>query len=164
MEIGKKKTVMHDKLIEILEPMLTARGFELVDLDFHRGKTVVVRLFIDRPRSQTGVSVDDCATVSRLLGPALEVEEVIAGAYTLEVSSPGVERPLTKGEHFVRFRGEKARLTTYEPVDGKTFFSGIIGDADDGSVTIDVDGERIEVLYHNVKKANLEFDFGKARS
>ena len=164
MQIGETNSPMLEALTSILDPMLQARGFELVDLEYHRGKQAVIRLFIDRLKGTKGVSIDDCATVSRLLAPALEVEDVVSGAYVLEVSSPGLERRLTKEEHFVRFRGERARLTTHQPVLDRTFFSGIIAEADEASVTINVQDERIEIPYSNVKKANLEFDFGKSES
>ncbi len=153
-----------DQLLELIEGMLSANGFELVDLELHRGKRTIVRLFIDRAQTDESVNVSDCARVSRLLGPALEVEEIFAGAYVLEVSSPGVERPLRKPKDFIRFRGKPARITTREEVDQRTFFSGLIAEANEQSVTIEMNGEWIQIPYDMVSKANLEFDFGDARN
>lgn len=149
-----------DRLMELVESVLAANGFELVDLEFHHGKRQIIRLFIDTVTSNEGVTISDCSRISKLLGPAIEVEELIPGAYVLEVSSPGVDRPLKKAKDFVRFRGEPARLSTIEAVDGKTFFQGTIAEASDESVTMNVSGEWIEIPYENVAKANLEFDFG----
>ena len=149
-----------DRLMELVESVLAANGFELVDLEFHHGKRQIIRLFIDTLTSSEGVTISDCSRVSKLLGPAIEVEELIPGAYVLEVSSPGVDRPLKKAKDFVRFRGQPARLSTIEAVDGKTFFQGTIAEASDDTVTMNISGEWIEIPYKNVAKANLEFDFG----
>ena len=111
-----------DRLLGLIESLLDANGFELVDLEQHRGKRMILRLFIDRIHSDEGVTISDCSKVSKLLGPAIEVEELIEGAYVLEVSSPGVDRPLKKAKDFIRFKGQPARLSTREAVDGRTFF------------------------------------------
>ena len=152
-----------ERLTSLIDALLDANGFELVDLELHRGKRMILRLFIDRIHSEEGVTISDCSKVSKLLGPALEVEEIIEGAYVLEVSSPGVDRPLKKAKDFVRFRGQPARLSTHDAVDGKTFFQGTIAEANAESVTMEVSGEWIEIPYENVAKANLEFQFGSAR-
>ena len=152
-----------DRLLGLIESLLDANGFELVDLEQHRGKRMILRLFIDRIHSDEGVTISDCSKVSKLLGPAIEVEELIEGAYVLEVSSPGVDRPLKKAKDFIRFRGQPARLSTREAVDGRTFFQGTIAEANLETVTIDVSGEWIEIPYANVTKANLEFQFGSSR-
>jgi ribosome maturation factor RimP len=152
-----------ERLHELVETMLEAHGYELVDLEVHRGNRTVVRLFIDRVHSDERVTISDCTKVSRLLGPAVEVEEIFTVAYVLEVSSPGVDRPLKKAKDFIRFRGQPARLSTRIEVGGKTFFQGTIAEANEVSVTMDVSGEWIEIPYANVTKANLEFDFGVSR-
>ena len=152
-----------DRLLELIESLLDANGFELVDLELHRGKRMILRLFIDRIHSDEGVTISDCSKVSKLLGPAIEVEELIESAYVLEVSSPGVDRPLKKAKDFIRFRGQPARLSTRDAVDGRTFFQGTIAEANLETVTIDVSGEWIEIPYANVTKANLEFQFGTSR-
>jgi ribosome maturation factor RimP len=131
-----------------------------VYLEYQRGDRGVLRLFIDKLVGDAGVSIDDCAKVSRLLSPALDVENILDAAYVLEVSSPGVERRLTKATHFIRFRGKRARLSTSDPVDGRTSFNGIIAEANEKTVTMDNEGERIDVPYGVIAKANLEFEFG----
>jgi ribosome maturation factor RimP len=152
-----------DRLVGLIESLLDANGFELVDLELHRGKRMILRLYIDRIHSDETVTISDCSKVSRLLGPAIEVEELLDGAYVLEVSSPGVDRPLKKAKDFIRFRGQPARLSTKDAVDGRTFFQGTIAEANLETVTIDVSGEWIEIPYANVTKANLEFQFGSSR-
>jgi len=148
------------RLEALCDSVLEPQGFEVVHLEYHRGKGSVLRLYIDRLSGDVGVSIDDCAKVSRLLGPALDVENILAVAYVLEVSSPGVDRPLTKPAHFIRFRGKRARVSTSEPIDGGTFFNGVIAEANEETVTIDKGGERMDVPYGVITKANLEFEFG----
>ena len=148
------------RLEALCDSVLEPQGYEVVHLEYHRGKRSVLRLYIDRLTGEAGVSIDDCAKVSRLLSPALDVENILDAAYVLEVSSPGVERRLTKPTHFIRFRGKRARVTTSDPVDGRTFFNGVIAEANEETVTMDNDGERIEVPYGAIHKANLEFEFG----
>lgn len=161
--MAESSTPEAERLHELVETMLEAHGYELVDLEVHRGNRTVVRLFIDRVHSDEKVTISDCTKVSRLLGPAVEVEEIFTVAYVLEVSSPGVDRPLKKAKDFIRFRGQPARLSTRTEVGGKTFFQGTIAEANEVSVTMDVSGEWIEIPYANVTKANLEFDFGVSR-
>ncbi|MCW5213715.1 ribosome maturation factor RimP, partial [Desulfobulbus sp. TB] len=99
-------------------------GLDLVDVQFRRESGWVLRLFIDR--LEGGVNVDDCAAVSRQVGTLLEVEDIIQHAYTLEVSSPGAERPLKRLRDFIRFSGKKIRVKLSEPVDNQHVFCGIL--------------------------------------
>ena len=95
---------MREALLNILEPAIEGLGYEVVELEFHSG---IVRVFIDRPE---GVTLDDCERVSRQVSGLLDVEDPIPGAYTLEVSSPGLDRPLRKTADFGRFAGQRARI------------------------------------------------------
>ncbi len=164
-----------DRLIGMIEPVAAREGFELVDLVLNRGpKRYLLRVMIDRagrvdykPPARVpgetlatdGVSVTDCARVSKLISPLLDVEDLIADAYTLEVSSPGVNRPLRTPSHFRRAVGMKTRVKTRVPVDGESFFIAPIATADDEAVTLDVRGESVVVPYRLIQRANLEFEF-----
>ena len=132
-----------DRVIGIVEnfatPLLDEMGLELVEVQFRQESGWKLRLFIDR---NEGVNVDDCASVSRQVATYLEVEDIIGHAYTLEVSSPGIERPLKRLEDFVRFSGKKIRVKLSEPVDDQHVFCGILTGVDEGknSITLAVDG------------------------
>jgi ribosome maturation factor RimP len=120
-------------------PLLDEMGLELVEVQFRQESGWVLRLFIDR---NEGLNVDDCASVSRQVATYLEVEDIIRHAYTLEVSSPGAERPLKRLEEFVRFSGKKIRVKLNDPVDNKRVFCGILTGVNEekNSITLAVDG------------------------
>ena len=125
---------------------------------------MVLRIQIDRPgpsaTAEDSVSVDDCASVSRDLSAMLDVDDVVPSAYTLEVSSPGLDRPLRRAEDYRRFAGRRAKLVTREAVDGQTFFRGTLGGVDDGLVLIDADDKmRHRVPLGVITRANLEVEF-----
>jgi len=137
-----------------LGPELAEQGFELVEVEFEgTGARRTLRLYIDRA---DGVTVDHCATVSHLVSPLLDVKDFIDGAYMLEVSSPGIARPLRKSEDFTRFAGERVKVKTYEPVQGRKRFSGILLGLRDGLVELDCGGTPCSVHLENLKKANLD--------
>ena len=114
-------------------------GLELVEVQFRQESGWILRLFIDR---NEGVNVDDCASVSRQVATYLEVEDIIRHAYTLEVSSPGVERPLKRLKEFIRFSGKKIRVKLNDPVDNQRIFCGILTGVDEekNNITLAVDG------------------------
>lgn len=150
----KGKSAIEERLIAVVEPVLEAMGLELVDLELKReagGK--ILRVFIDSP---AGVDLDTCADASEALSARLDVEDPIEGPYTLEVSSPGLERPLTKKEHFARYIGERARIRTSEPLEGRREFVGVITEADDAGVEIEVEGKRYRIRYDLIARANLK--------
>jgi ribosome maturation factor RimP len=140
-------------------------GLEIFDVQYRReAHGMVLRIQIDRPgpaaTADDSVSVDDCANVSRDLSAMLDVEDVVPSAYTLEVSSPGLDRPLRRAEDYQRFAGRRARLVVRQAVDGQTFFRGILGGVDDGDVLIDADDKkRHRVPLGVITRANLEVDF-----
>jgi ribosome maturation factor RimP len=135
--------VSADRIIRATEalarPIAEELGLELVEVQFRRESGWVLRLFIDR--EQGGVHVDDCAAVSRQVGAALEVEDIINHAYTLEVSSPGAERPLKRVEDFVRFAGRRIRIKLKEPVNSEYVFFGTLTavDAEHRQIILDAD-------------------------
>jgi len=134
-------------------PVLDDMGLELVEVQFRRESAGwLLRLFIDR---EDGVNVDDCASVSRQISAYLEVEDLIEHAYSLEVSSPGLERPLKKKEDFVRFTGRKARIKLKEPIDGQRVFFGLLGAVDENTITLLVDGQQMKIDLDVVVRARL---------
>jgi len=146
-----------DRLITTIwsfaEPLLADMGMELVEIQFRReGHGWVLRLFIDK---EGGVAIDDCAAVSREIGAYLEVEDLIDHAYHLEVSSPGLERPLKKREDFVRFIGKLARIKLKEPVAGQRVLIGTLQGMEGEAVVLALDGETVRVDMENISKARL---------
>ena len=136
-----------------VEPVANELGLELVEVQFRReGGGWVLRLFIDR---EGGVTVDDCASLSRQVSAYLEVEDCIEQAYTLEVSSPGVERPLKRKEDYIRFAGRKARIKLKNPVNGQRVFIGLLGELHDNKILLDVDGQQMEIDLGAIARARL---------
>ena len=122
----------------MLEPVVERLGYELSDLEVRLGgRDAVVRLFIDQPG---GVGLDDCEKVSRAVSALLDVEDPLPGHYALEVSSPGLDRKLTKIEHFQRFTGETVKVQMRFPVAGRRRFRGKLLSSDDENIVVDVDG------------------------
>ena len=137
-----------------LEPHLAEQGYELVELEFARqGRHGVLRLFVDR---EGGVTLDHCQALSQLVSPILDAADFIDGSYMLEVSSPGIDRPLRKPEDFQRFAGERVKLKTETPVEGRKRFRGTLAGFRDGLVQLECDGETYSVHVENVRKANLD--------
>jgi ribosome maturation factor RimP len=140
-------------------------GLEIFDIQFRReAGGMVLRIQIDRPgpaaTAEDSVSVEDCANVSRDLGAMLDVEDVVPTAYTLEVSSPGLDRPLRHADDYRRFAGRRAKLVMREAVDGHTFLRGTLGGVDGGTVLIDgEDKKRHRVPLGVITRANLEVEF-----
>jgi ribosome maturation factor RimP len=140
-------------------------GLEIFDVQFRReAPGMVLRIQIDRPgpaaTAEDCVSVDDCARVSRDLSALLDVEDVVPIAYTLEVSSPGLDRPLRQADDYRRFTGRRAKIVMRERVDGQGFFRGRLGGVDGTDVLVDADdGRTHRVPLHVITRANLEVEF-----
>jgi ribosome maturation factor RimP len=140
-------------------------GLDIFDVQFRReGGGMVLRVQIDRPgpaaTADESVSVEDCARVSRDLSAMLDVEDVVPAAYTLEVSSPGLDRPLRRSDDYRRFAGRRATIVTREPVDGQTFLRGTLAGVEDGAVVIDAeDHRRHRVPLDAISRAQLEVEF-----
>jgi ribosome maturation factor RimP len=140
-------------------------GLDLFDVQFRReGPGMVLRVQIDRPgaaaTAEECVSVEDCARVSRDLSALLDVEDVVPTAYVLEVSSPGLDRPLRREADYDRFAGRRAKLVMRVAVDGQMFFKGRLGGVEAHAVVIETDdGRRHRVPMHVITRANLEVDF-----
>lgn len=143
----------------LIEKKLGELGVELVDLEFKReaaGK--VLRLFIDEPG---GVDLNRCEQVSQALSSLLDEADVIKGSYFLEVSSPGLERRLTKPQHFQRFSGHKVKLQLKEKVNGRKKFSGKLAATNETGIIIETEKEKFHFNYDQIEKANLIYEFNE---
>jgi ribosome maturation factor RimP len=152
----------------LVEPLVRAEGLELVELEFlkeHEGW--VLRLFIDRPghdpsKKEGGVGLEECSRVSHAVETALEVEGFIDHAYHLEVSSPGLNRPLKKVEHFERVKGKQIRVKTFAPLGDppRRNFLGALVEVTPESVSVEIEGAgQYRIPLRDIAKANLEFEF-----
>jgi len=145
-------TVQKERLIKLLEPPVQALGYELVDLEARIGGSGLLRIYIDQ---DTGINLDDCERVSRQLGAFLDVEAPIPGSYRLEVSSPGLDRPLRTAEHFRRFTGHEAKVRLVHPVEGRRNFRGRLIGLEDERILIEIDGKTWELPHADVVSAHL---------
>lgn len=163
----KSPTVFFEKvqIREVVEPVCEAYGVVLVDARFVNEGGRVLKVLIERPGSVpeagSGVTLVDCQEVSRDLSVVLDVNEdlVPKGAYRLEVSSPGLERPLFGIVDYVRFVGREARVQTARPIDGRRRFTGVLQGVDDDVVLLDQDGVRVRVPHKDIVKASLVYRF-----
>jgi ribosome maturation factor RimP len=147
------------KSVKILvTPVIEAAGMELADVEFKKeGKSWYLRIFIDKP---TGVTLADCEKVSREIEVLLDVEDMIDRSYTLEISSPGLDRPLKKKEDFLRFQGRLARIKTFSSIKGQKVFSGYLQGMKEDKVLIKTKSdEEIEIPYESIASSKLEVEF-----
>jgi ribosome maturation factor RimP len=162
-------------LWRLVEPQIQEAGLDLIELHWNReGEGWVLRVFIDRPEPphlpgtseppadvvpRLAVSHEDCERVSRDLSAALDVADVIHHTYRLEVSSPGIDRPLRREQDFRRFSGQQARIRCSEPSEGRRNFSGILRGAQDGQVEIECEGRAYRLPLTSIARANLVPDW-----
>ncbi len=166
-----------DRILEIAARLAASSGLEVVDLELRgTGKARMLRVFLDKPGSASGdvlagVTHGDCVNFSREFGTILDVEDAIPASYTLEVSSPGLDRKLTKAADFERFTGSRVKLTTRQPVNGNKYFEGRLESFHQDRLTLDLsvashksrrkmgaaagEGQKVEIEFSNVEKANL---------
>lgn len=149
---------VQDELKALLKPAIESMGFEFVGLEYlSNPKNRMVRIYIDH--EPDGVSVDHCADVSREVSALLDVEDPVSGQYSLEVSSPGLERPLFEPEQYAAFAGEEAVLRLYAPVEGRRKLVGTLEGAADDHVSILVDGVSVRVPLDSIRRAHLKPDW-----
>ncbi len=153
-----KKEIYEQKTEEILLPIVEEYGFELVDVEYVKeGSTWYLRSYIDKPG---GISIDDCEKVSRRLSDVLDEKDYIDDTYIMEVSSPGLGRPLKKEKDFKRSLGEEVEIRTYRMIDKQKEFTGILKDYDAGTVTIQLEDETIKTFEKGeIALIRLAFDF-----
>lgn len=151
----------HDELTALVTPLIEALGLECLGVEYspYSGNSLV-RIYIDAPGRL--VDIDDCEKVSREVGAALDVNDPIKGRYTLEVSSPGLDRPLFTPAHYERFVGQQAKVTLNVPLDGRRRFQGPIRAVEGERIVLEQDGVDVRIEHGNVLKANLVPDFGDA--
>jgi ribosome maturation factor RimP len=150
-ELGLSMT--GDELTKLLQPTIERLGYELWDLEANLGgKGGVVRLFIEHP---DGIGLEDCEEVSMAVSALLDVEDPLPGHYNLEVSSPGLDRKLTKVEHFHRFAGETLKVSMRFPIEGRKRFRGPLVASDDESIVVEVDGESHSLPIATIDTARL---------
>ena len=146
-----------EQIRTIADKIAGSEGLELVDVEYRReGPRQVLRLFIDKPG---GVNLEDCQEVSGQVGAQIEVEELVPGSYTLEVSSPGLDRRLTSAADFVRFAGRMARVTTLQPIHGQRRFRGRLEGFSDGEILLRVEQTGLlRIPLEQLAKARLEVE------
>ncbi|WP_340609856.1 ribosome maturation factor RimP [Xenorhabdus bharatensis] len=145
-------STLEQKLTAMISAPVEALGYELVGLEFIRARVSTLRIYID---SEEGITVDDCADVSHQVSAVLDVEDPIPGLYNLEISSPGLERPLFKAEHYQRFMGEEVSLMLRMAMQNRRKWQGIIKAVDGEMITVTVDGKDEVFALSNIQKANL---------
>jgi ribosome maturation factor RimP len=150
----------HNTAVEVaslVEPILQEMAFELVDVEFlHSQGRWVLRLTIDR---EGGVTIDDCARVSRELGDLIEVKDLILQRYVFEVSSPGLDRPLKKEKDLLRAVGKRVKVKMKTPIQGRRNYSGYLIDFADGTLYLRVEQGDVALPWQQVQKANLIYEF-----
>jgi ribosome maturation factor RimP len=147
------------KIEAVAERVGQSEGIEIVEVELKGGgKSRLLRIFIDKPE---GVTHSDCESISHQVGTILDVENLLPGSYTLEVSSPGVERKLMKYRDFERFRGKKIKAILREPVENSRRWEGTLASCADGLINLEVaEGKTIQFPFEQVEKANLKFEWG----
>jgi len=146
-------------LNELLQPLVEDLGYEFIGLEYNPNpKHSVLRIYIDH---ENGVGIQDCETVSRETAALLDVKDPIKSHYNLEVSSPGLDRPLFTSAHFSEFTGSEVQINLFAPQDGRRKFSGPILSAGESSVSIEQDGSEVTLDYDNIAKAKLIPDYEK---
>jgi len=157
------KTDVVGRVTELAAPLAASLNLELVEVEYRQeGRQMVLRLFIDR---EGGVTLDDCASVSRELAEILDVEDFIQGHYNMEVSSPGINRPLKKEADYERFTGRLVKIRTFEPLaddagNKRKTFVGLLLGLEGGVVRLKLtEGQTAGIPLEKVAKANLEFEF-----
>ena len=141
------------EIAKLLAPTIERLGYELIDLEANvGGKGGVIRLFIDKPE---GIDLEDCEKVSLAVSALLDVEDPIPGNYNLEVSSPGLDRKLTKIEHFQRFTGETVKVQMRFPIEGRKRFRGTLVSSNDEKIVVEVDGEPHSLPMATIDTARL---------
>jgi ribosome maturation factor RimP len=146
-----------EAITSLVMPVLQEKDLVLVDVLYRRESSGwVLRLFIDK---EDGVTLDDCTAVSREVSHLLDIEDIIEQAFNLEVSSPGLDRPLKSIGDFQRFAGRKAKVTTKEPIEGNQVFMGRINKVEEELITMEVGQQELRIPFSEVAKARLEVEF-----
>ena len=157
---------MREVLIGLLEPEIEGLGYELVELEYHAHHGGgLLRLYIDRPggTDPVGVTVEDCGLVSRRVSDVLDVADPIRGEYTLEVSSPGFDRPLRTQAHYARVLGSRIHVESRLPRDGRRRWTGTLTQVGESGIRLEVDGRPVELGFSEIKTARIVPEYGTTR-
>lgn len=151
-----------EKVRELAEPVIKELNLELVDIEFFpQGARTIIRIIIDK---ETGVTLDDCTKVSREIGYLLDIKDFFPHSYHLEVSSPGLERPLKTLRDFAKFVGHKVSIKTSELFDGKRNFRGTLKQVQNGTVLLEMDGKLWELPFERIRQAKSVYEFPEKSS
>ncbi|HVA79192.1 MAG TPA: ribosome maturation factor RimP [Candidatus Binataceae bacterium] len=148
------------KIAELLEPHIERQGYELVAVEYHKGtRSSLVRLLVDKPGG--GIGLDDLEKLSPVLSDLLDVYDPVTERYTLEVASPGVNRPLSKFEHFAAVRGGRVKVRTHQARDGQRTFTGRLAELSEAGIELDdeISHRRVAIGFGEMARANFEYDF-----
>ena len=150
-------TAVHDRLIARFEPELQGLGYELVEVEFAPGPGGgTLRFYIDTPREmERGIDAEDCAKVSHALLDSIEADDPLPGDYSIEVSSPGLDRVLRTPEHFARFVDSRVKVELAVPRDGRKRYTGMLRRADGESIEMDVDNFSVSIRLAEISRARL---------
>jgi ribosome maturation factor RimP len=146
-------TALHDRLIALFEPVLESQGYELVEVEFVTGQGgATLRIYIDKPE---GIDMEDVSAASPVISELLDVEDPFPGMYSLEVSSPGLDRVLRKPEHFARFLDNRVKVELLVPRDGRKRYTGMLRRADGESIEMEVDNFSVSIRLAEISRARL---------
>ncbi len=146
-----------DRVKTLIDPILLEQGLELVDMEYRREpRGWVLRLYIDK---EGGVTLEDCTRINQELGRLLDVEDFITNPYVLEVSSPGLTRPLKTEKDFRKVKSQRIKVRTFEPIMDRREFKGKLLEVSEQGIEIEADGKRISIPFSKIGKAHLEIDF-----
>jgi ribosome maturation factor RimP len=151
----------HNRILGLVEPVVESAGMEVVDVECRRGRSRwMVRVYIDK---EGGVTLDDCAMISGEVGDLLDVHEIPPGPYNLEISSPGLDRPLVRDRDFIRYKGHTIKIRVADKIEGKRNLTGrlidFVGNEGEENLVIEVHGKQYTVPRSMVVKANLTYEF-----
>ena len=153
---GRVDTAVHDRLIARFEPELQGLGYELVEVEFVPGPGGgTLRFYIDKPEAEQGIDAEDCASVSHALLDSIEADDPLPGDYSIEVSSPGLDRVLRTPEHFARFVDSRVKVELAVPREGRKRYTGMLRRADGESIEMDVDNFSVSIRLAEIQRARL---------
>ncbi|MFQ5717753.1 MAG: ribosome maturation factor RimP [Nitrospinales bacterium] len=152
-----RKGSIHHSVAELIEPVVRGEGMELVDIEYKKeGSRWYLRVYIDK---EQGISVEDCQKISHRIEDIIEIEDIVSSRYILEVSSPGLDRPLKTERDFLKNKNRWIRVTTSCPIHDRKRFRGKVRDCAGQSLTLDEDGSLLEIPLEKIAKAKLEIEF-----
>ena len=149
--------ILIESLRELIEPTILSEGMELIDIEYFReSRGWVLRIYIDK---EGGLNLNHCSQISEQIGDLIEVKDLIPHSYYLEVSSPGLNRPLKKEKDFITYVGETIKVKTFKPIDQKRNFQGKLLGYKEGKVIMRLDSQEVHIPFSLISKANIQYQF-----